>query len=388
MDKISAERLTITFKDAEITDTRLMGALGMRVHWFVEDINGDSLDFHQFIRYDVDLGGIEFMAAASGDDPAALASAVQEYFGSLGGKMVSLTERQCCYLGNYFLESTIKAGHSIPDDIRNVDFFSDRKVNLSGREKTSLFKKICVPIGTDYGVVNYYLMRSLEKDAEALAYLTSKDALPEDLQPIELTKAADLVKNTVEVFSSEDGESTYLCESFVSLGDQGYLILSELAVKDGKVIKAKKTMEQKLSLFESAMIVNRSEYINVFDIISNDKALERDIRRMSGNGMNFEHAAGDLYMTMNDNNRHVEEKVYRISGDIKAMYFFTNADQLLVVGSSEEAVFSAAMGLTSYIAAGCIIETGRYHMETPVFYDFIDSEYDDFDEFLEDMRFV
>lgn len=388
MDNISAERFTVTFKDAEITDTRLMGALGMRVHWFVMDKTGETLDFHQFIRYDVDLSGIEFMAAASGDDQKALDSAVQEYFGSLGGEMVSLTERQCYYLGNYFLESTVKAGHPLPDDIRQIDFFGDHKVNLSSREKTTLFKKMCVPIETDYGLVNYYLMRAFERDAEALAYLASKEAAEGEIQPIELRRSADLVKNTIEDFSSENGENTYLCESFVSLDNQSFLVLSEVVVKDGKVIRAKKTMEQKLSLFESAMIVNRSEYINVFDIVSNDKALERDIRKASGNGMNFEHAAGDLYMTMNDNNRHVEEKVYRISGDIKAMYFFTNADQLLVVGSTEESVYSGALRLTPYIAAGSIIETGRYHMETPVFYDFIDSEYDDFDEFLEDMRFV
>ena len=388
MDRISSERFTITFKDAEITDTRLMGALGMRVHWLVEDKNGDSLNFHQFIRYDVDLSGIEFMAAASGDDQKAVDDAVEEYFGSLGGRMVSLTERQCCWLGNYFLESTVNAGHELPADIRDIDFFSDRRVNLSSRERTSLFKKMCVPIETDYGLVNYYIMRSLEMDAEAVAFLESGEADPQDLEPIKLKRPADLVKNTIEDFSFENGVAVYLCESFVSLGDQSYLILSEVDVKDGKVIGAKKTMEQKLSLFESAMIVNRSEYINVFDIVSNDKALERDIRKLSGNGMNFEHAAGDLYMTMHSDNRHVEERVYRISGDIKAMYFFTNADQLLVVGSSEEAVFNGTLRLTQYIAGGSIIETGRYHMETPVFYDFIDSDYDDFDEFLEDMRYL
>lgn len=388
MEQTSEKRFTVTFKDAQITDTRLMGAVGMRVHWFVEDISGETLDFHQFIRYDVDLSGIEFMAAASGDDAKGIASAVQEYFGSLGGKMVNLTERQCYYLGNHFLDSTVSAGHSIPDDIREIDFFADHQVKLSTRERTSLFKKMCVPIETDYGLVNYYLMRAFNKDREALAYLTSPDASPEDIGAIELPRASDLVKNTIEDFSSQDGENTYLCESFVSLGEQSFLILSEIAVRDGKVIRAKKTMEQKLSLFESAMIVNRSEYISVFDIVSNDKALEREIRKASGNGMNFEHAAGDLYMTMHDNNRHVEEKVYRISGDIKAMYFFTNADQLLVVGSSEDSVFNGVLRLAPYVAAGSLIETGRYHMETPVFFDFIDSEYDDFEEFLEDMRFV
>ena len=46
------------FASAYITDTRLMGALGMHVHWNVVD-SADAADLHQFFYFDVEEYGFE-----------------------------------------------------------------------------------------------------------------------------------------------------------------------------------------------------------------------------------------------------------------------------------------------------------------------------------------
>lgn len=395
MKNTLTENLTVKFINAEVTNTRLMGALGLYVHWDVSDSTGESLRLRQFIRFDVDLNCIEFLAFARDDDHQKVGDLIQEYFGALGGSMVKLSERQCLYLGNYFIESTMNSGRDIPDDIAQVDFFSDKAVTLTEEEKRELMNKICVPIKGDFGVINYFLMRAFAKDQEAQKYLFSENALPGDCNDISFPMAGELIRNNIEpfdrTFSIENPDGpvvTYLCESTVAVGRENYLVLSEIHVDslNGKVMSVEKTHSQKMSIFESAVVINRPEYIACFDMISNDKAIKRLITKLSGSAMVFEHEAGNLYMVMNSDNDHVEKQTFRISDDVKVIFFITNAEQLLAVSSKDLVSAGVYEVLAPFIAADNIMEFGNYQMETPVFYDFIDSEYDDFEEFLEDMQ--
>jgi len=386
MESRKAEKYTVLFADGEVTNTRLMGALGMHVHWQLINQAEETFDLHQFIRYDVDLKGIEFLAVAKGDDREAVASAIHEYFGPLGGTMVSLTERQCRFLGNWFLEQTEAAGHTLPDDARQLDFFSSRKVSLSAVEMGTLVRKICVNIETEYGLVNYFLMRTFAKDAAAAAWLTADNLAEGSIENLAFPRQSELVKNTIEEFSADEKGTVYMCEAVAAIGDVDYLVICEILVKDSKVVGASKKLVRKLSPFEGALIINRSEYIRVFDINMNEKSLRRELKHLVGNGMNFDHAAGELFMALNDNNNHAEERVFRISGDVSVMYFITNAGQLLMVGSNQESVFNACLNLHGFIVSGDLTESGLYHMDPPVFSDFIDSDFDDFDEYLSCMQ--
>lgn len=395
MKNTITENLTVKFINAEVTNTRLMGALGLYVHWEVSDSSGESLRLRQFIRFDVDLNCIEFLAFARDDDHQKVGDLLHEYFGALGGEMVRLTERQCRYLGCYFVESTLNSGHDIPDDVAQVDFFTDKPVALSDEEKQELMDKICVPVHSDYGVVNYFLMRAFAKDRDAQEYLFSGDACSGDLRDISFPMPGELIRNNIEpfdrTFTIENAERpivTYLCESTVAVGRDNYLVLSEIHVdsRNGKVFSIEKTHSQKMSMYESAVVINRPEYIGCFDIISNEKAIKRLITGLCGSAMVFEHAAGDLYMVMNPNNDHVEKQTFRISDDVRMIFFITHADQLLAVSSRDLVSAGVYEALAPFIAADNIMEFGNYQMETPLFYDFIDSDYDDFEEFLEDMQ--
>ncbi|MBQ3920630.1 MAG: hypothetical protein II689_00195, partial [Firmicutes bacterium] len=345
---------------------------------------GHTEHVHQFFRYEVVPAGLEMIAVATGTDREAIAKAIHEYFGSLGGEMVRLTERQARYLGRLFVSETKKAGKDISEYESALRILTNVPVVLSLVEKATLMRKLCVDIKTDYGVVNYYLMRCFSADREGASLLEADKSFYDEVWK---GGPADLLRNTVEDFEqpAEDGARVYLNESIVTDASGNLLVLSEVHVKDGRVVSAKATRSQRISLLESAMILSVPEYVTYYDILKDDKKpLRARLEALSGRGMPFKHAAGELFMSMNPDNDHVEKKNFAISGDIFAVFFITGASQLLVVSRDEDSISFAESLMYDLVKDGTLGGTERYTFPEPVLADFIDSDYDDFIEFLDD----
>ena len=84
------------FAGGEVTNTRLMGVLGMHLHWLLP-YETENRDLHQFYYYDIEELGLESMGVYIGDDEIAVEVTAKSIFGGLGAEMKSLTEREARY---------------------------------------------------------------------------------------------------------------------------------------------------------------------------------------------------------------------------------------------------------------------------------------------------
>lgn len=85
------------FLSAFITDTRLMGVVGMYIHW--ELSNNDYInDFHQFFYFDSEEYGFETYKSLFGDNSEEIIMTEQALIGGLGGNKVSIGEKEATFL--------------------------------------------------------------------------------------------------------------------------------------------------------------------------------------------------------------------------------------------------------------------------------------------------
>ena len=102
------------FIDGQITDTRLMGVLGMHLHWELPYPAAEP-HLHQYYYYDVEELGLETYRTYEGDDPVAVELACKNLFGGLGAKMKPLSEREGRYLASEFISETRRRKLPLPD---------------------------------------------------------------------------------------------------------------------------------------------------------------------------------------------------------------------------------------------------------------------------------
>ena len=252
------------FAGGEITDTRLMGVVGMHLHWILP-YETESRDLHQFYYYDIEELGLESMSVYIGDDDIAVEVTGKSLYGGLGGTMRDLTEREARYLANTMIAETKRRNMLLPEEARDLDFITKAPVLLSDVEKDMLDRKMCVTIRTDYGVVNYYLMRLFGKDLEGAALLVDEDADPVDFGRIEPPRHCTFLRNTIQ-FTGGIRKRTYLCESLIEVEAENAhkIVTSEVSVRDGKVVGAEKRSEFRISDYEASMKLSRPEFVTVY----------------------------------------------------------------------------------------------------------------------------
>ena len=71
-----------------------------------------------------------------------------------------------------------------------------------------------------------------------------------------------------------------------------------------------------------------------------------------------------------------------MNDDIRAMYYLTDYNQLLVIGYSYDAVFEAELHVTLAMMPNFMRVSRKYEFKEPIIYEFIKSNYEDFNEFL------
>ncbi len=405
-------------KYAEITDTRLMGVLGMHVYWKAEEsqaldhflsekqavIDDYIAEYHQIYYYEAEENGLETVTEIWGDDKKALTVVENRYFGGLGSeKMHFLTENEALFMIRKFVDDTkSRTGRTIEalnadDDLMEGEMDRDGMPkslaelyrNLQGKkllypeEEERLMLRICAPINNDCAVINYYLMRCYGHDPEGAKLLESPFANKKNLQKVELPERAVLRKNSIQKQIAGNGQEFYLSESLLECTDSFYVAFSELEISDKRVISAKVNSSFAISDMEAARMLRRPEYIACFRVnglegMAAENMLDELLPR--ANRKFFD--GGVLYMEYNSDNSHVEKPVYNLADDVSVSYFLTNADQLLVAANSPSSIMSAELLMRMSRFGKHLESAGRYNFAHPLLGDFIDSGYDDFDEFL------
>lgn len=368
-----------TFVSAYITNTRLMGVVGMYMHFRLPD-NQTLGELHQFFYFDSEEFGFENYQSVLGRNPMRLSEIENSLIGGLGGEKVQVTLREACYLLQEYVRFNKKHQIPLPEGLTEYGFLLEQEVFLSEPEHYILINKQCTSVENSYEAINYFLMRVIGKDFEAAGYLACKD-LNMNLFPEH--PAGAFCKNTIE---HEDDADTYLCESLLEFSGNYYISVTEVALTGLMVSRFERISLFRVSPAEAAMTLARSEFISVYEMLIDPSTFSPASTEKSAAAMVTFHDNGVLYMIFHPNNKHVAKREYRLNEDVLGMYFITTSGQLLAAAYSLEEIKLLEKDLSESSIGHSLIPIGRYEFQEAVLYEFIQSGFGSFEDFVNAIR--
>lgn len=378
------------FIDAYVTDTRLMGVLGLRVHWLMYPIDPNDIDgikdIYHFYYYDIEELGLDSLKIFELSDDEAVRLATKSCFGGLGANMMMVSEKEARYLINSFVDGTIAKKEELPKSLSQASFVLEEKPVLTEEEIDNLSYKMCTGIRTNYGVVNYYLMRMFGYDFEGAKLLRDKKASKENFDEVFLSAAATFLQNSIEEFKDDDGKVSYLSESLVQTETGHSIVTSEIQLEGQRVIYAKKKREFEISVEEASMILLRHEYVTAYKILVPMETFDADFASFSIGTTKTSHENGDMYMDFRPNNDHVEEKVFNLNADLAAIYFVADSGELLVGSYSPEDMVRTENTIRNSSIMPDTFLVARMQFANEMIYEFAQSGFLSFADFIQSLN--
>jgi hypothetical protein len=299
--------------------------------------------------------------------------------GGLGGNKADLTQKEAAYLLQSYVDMNRRLSIPLPEGEIEYSFLLSKRVELNDREQRTLFAKQCTLIETQYQAINYFLMRCFVKDFEAADFLSSGEFSQDIYADI---SAATLCKNTIDLFENDYGIS-YLCESLIESDLSYMLVLSELTVSNMKVTSFEKRSVMKVSAVEATMMLSRPEFVTVYEIINMPDEFDLDLADLTSGMFLTVHETGRLFLSFNKNNDHVNRKVFRLNEDVFGLYYVTDFGQLLIAAYSIKGIHTMEKDLRRSPISRFLLAVSKYEFKEPVLYEFIQSDFDDFEDFLD-----
>lgn len=373
------------FVSSYVTDTRLMGVLTVYIHWKLSDPLSDA-DLHQFFYIDCEEEGFETYRSLSADTPGDLEAAEQALVGGLGAKKVEISLRQAKGILSHYKRFNEERDLPLPEGYDEYSSLIEPETALSREEYRELMDMICSDIVSDYQAVNYFLMRCFGQDYEGAAYLTS-GSFPLDLY--DSYRRATFCKNVIDTDQvCADGTISYLCESLVERDDMYETVISKVLVKDLKITGFEHCSGFPVSSVEAAMMLAKAEFVTVYEVLLSDEDMDNNLGELTVNlnTVMSTHENGRLFMVFKSNNDHVNSRIFRLSNDVKGIYFLTDYGQLILASYSISDIRALEKKLRLSPLAPFLMITSKYEFKEPVLFEFIQSDFEDFDEFLEYIR--
>ena len=373
------------FISAYVTDTRLMGVLAIYAHFRTEGADED-LDLHQFFYIDCEEMGLETYKSIIGDNKGEIMQIEQALVGGLGAKKISITETQLKGLLTHYKYFNKAHNLPLPNNYPEYGFLLAEDTFLNEEQSEHLMNVICGNIATDYQAINYFLMRAFGRDYEGASYLAAADC------PLDIYNKyvqATFCKNVIDKARQyDDGAIAYLCESLIEMGGNYEIIVSEVIVKDLKVVAFKHCSGFAISSAEAAMMLAKAEFVTVYEVLLSDEDMDENIGELTVdlNTVMSNHDNGRMFMAFKPTNDHVNNRIFRLSNDVKGVYFLTDYGQLIVAAYSLQDIRYLENKLKVSLLAPYLMTTAKYEFKEPVLFEFIQSDFEDFEEFLEYIR--
>lgn len=373
------------FISAYVTDTRLMGVLAVHAHWHLPD-GFEGTELHQFFYIDCEETGLETYKSLKNADTSEIEMVEQALIGGLGARKTDITERQLKGLLTWYMEFNEKHNLPMPDNYSEYSFLIEPATVLSEDENHALMAQICGSITSDYQVINYFLMRSFGRDYTGSAYLADGD-FPLDIY--DSYRQATFCKNVIDKDSVyPDGAAAYLCESLIEMNGCYETVISRVVVKDLKVVGFSHCSGFAISTAEAAMMLAKPEFVTVYEVLLSDSDMDDNIGELTValNTVMSVHENGRLFMAFRSSNSHVDNRIFRLNNDVKGIYFLTDYGQLIIAAYSLPGIHQLEKKLAASPLAPFLMPTAKYEFKEPVLFEFIQSDFEDFEDFLDVIR--
>ena len=134
------------------------------------------------------------------------------------------------------------------------------------------------------------------------------------------------------------------------------------------------------------MMLSRAEFVTVYEVLMPPEEFGAALGQMTLGSMTTSHENGKLFLAFNKNNNHVNKRVFRLSEDVFGLYYITDFGQLIVSSYSLPGIHALERDLRKSVLAPYLMATAKYEFKEPVLYEFIQSDFEDFNEFLDFIR--
>ncbi len=348
------------------TDTRLMGVVAMKLTW--RSKTDPKAFFYQVLHLDYSEYGVddyfEFECLPENDDCELLRQDMEakwnDFIAVMGGKIVELPpvvavwlidEAICIWTLSEMLERGDDNEHFRRGALRRIAIMKEtlqKSGVITDVDIETLVEEECIAMVSPkklhtFETINYFIMRMVDRDLDAATYLSTISR--DELSKSELisSEIQTLIKNSIRIsvdHLSTESESpyTYYCK-FISMGCDCYYYGSIALVLTGsnmdrnrKVCSIDVGFHKRLSAFESAMLVKRTEYITVYDM--EDRIMNYfDIAKipMMASSTIKNVGNGWLFMKYNPDNNHLKRKDYYLNGDVFGAALMTVAGEFIVM---------------------------------------------------------
>lgn len=374
---LSKEDCPKKFISAYITDTRLMGAMGMFIKWEVLDCSQCN-EMTQFFYFDTEEFGLENYESIWGNDRKRIFAIEHSTVGCLGGKKVNLTEEEVCLLVQHFHNLNIKWKLPLPKDAKDYKFILEKEIPVTEKETFNLGLKLCTEIRSDYEAIHYCLMRMFGKDFQGSLYVCNENMHLEDMNIFPQVGMSTFFKNTITDFPGY-----FMCESLVCHNDQHYICTTKVITHRQRVSSLEPTGCFAISPQEAAFILSKTEYISVYNPVDSDFEHISTILELPFNTTCTHHPNGKMLMAFKPNNDHVNQNVFRLSEDIYGTFFITNTGQFVLAGYSLEDIHKLEDALHKSTVGKLLSPVGKFAFQDPILFDFVGTDLEDFIEFID-----
>lgn len=362
-----------------ITDTRLMGVLGIHGTWQVKGNNSEK--FHRFFYIDCEDNGLERYLEYFGNDEHQLEIRFQSIIGGLGAKLLSINEAQLNIILAYY--TRMKNLKTSLDMVNPVDNLEAEIIKVEAEiitKEVKLFnenslKDASVPDELIWESINYMIMRLTAHDILGALLINI------DISETTLPPKGTLMKNFIDD-SFDDG--IIMCESLIEAKGQYHIATFQLSTLNGIPISCNLKKVFPISEIEAALILRNEEYLVTLNFHGNFKKIDYTICDEFYWSTSMENQKGHLMMLYNENNDHIKSRDYYLSDDYYGAIFFTKYREAVVMAKD----INDADNIIKLLFINHIVETRYNHNVTivnslyPVFHGFI---HNDTKEFIDHM---
>lgn len=377
------------FISAYVTDTRLMGVLGMYIHFSLPE-NPTMRELHQFFYFDAEEYGFESYQSILGNHPSRQAEIENSLIGGLGGQKIDLTLREAQALLQEYTQFNKEHQIPLPEGYDEYGFLLQNFTPLDELEQYMLMDKTCIFPRSDYELINYYLMRVFGRDFVAADHLADQDL---DKSKLPTLSMGTFLRNIID---KDKEDHTYLCESLVEVDDNYYIVITSITVEGAFIADCKQVSILQISPSETAMMLSRSEFVTVYDAAGLSDFSPKAMLTLKKEASVSQHDTGKLYMFFHPDNDHVNQREYRLNEDVAGLCYFTDRGQIICAAYSLRDIFRLERKIESLIQASLPTkktaskefhqDIPRYEFQEPVVYEYIQSGFDDFHEFVEAIK--
>ncbi len=358
------------FKFAKITNSRLMGSMGLLIVW---EENKNSL--YQYFLLDAEGLGIADYIGLKNPNKEVAYREEERLMGGLGADRIKISQEQALFLVNYYGNKNFSYEKELPGETDEyIDIIKEYKSELSIYD---LYPKICKKIDDEIEFINYMTMRFIAWDRESLMYFSNN----EEISNMHITNInGTLLKNTV----SKRDDNKYISEAIYEDSD-GYYV-SKIAFnisKDNDKFKINSILigeKEPIYDFEVFDEISKPEFLSIYNLDSREEFIELFYKN-NPFLLKSEMEYATFFTRFNFNNSHVKDNIYVINNDIKAIYYAVNNE--FFVGTYNEKDRKYINKLLQCNYKSYLSHKEDLYFDENVLYDFVESESEDFYDFLD-----